>query len=782
LRSNWLKKRLELIPSTVLFVSDFREVSPGKEAPFFNEYNKYVNNLRSRHITSIFLFLVNKNQQAFFEEQMGFYKKILDADSKNIFFVGGGFDTNLSQLKKLDKLLQEGSKNHYNELLKRHKSRTSKSGDITSVHEFNIRVYLKIAILYEFMQKYDKSQAQLDQAYQTIVVNLLPAQQFKVNPASRSIPDIYLAANYEAIHRLEELRHLADLIKIRLFYQFAQKNELSTAHSLLYAHINLFRDKIEYIDNRFKFEEYKWKARLFYYVCLTLLNVLEANPRMDINYITSRIIAFCDSNNKRKEVFLQYNSELAKSQDLSVPIAIDTSYVGFDRYKHHDNDAIEIPKQTDTTFINDIIRYRLVTEFKQNVHVICIEMLTRLLKNIKHKDPAIFLIEYALAQQYYLNGDKQRFMETIPQLLSILEKNNWTFMIRDILHKNENFLLQNNEWEGLITNCLKFFLQNQIVPDRQKILQEATSNLTKPGSFEFNVADQSIFKVAVNFDPTVIKYLHDFHCSVAVTIPEVLKDFIEEIELKFNDQKYLFKEQLSNFQKQDDDRYLLNFSMTATHLVQNNRLFVTEIKFIGKNKSSNGSESNFSFVIKENAFLSSQDNILLLQLVDDLHLKIESNQPGYINEKVDVQLKLCKKDKETKIKYVSVYLYVYERGRIHDIIPGFFPRDITMYYINQEGNSIEMNKDNSLNMLEFADDSQEMLLNFAVKATVDGRVTFVFKVKYDVIKMENGKAIEIPKELTEHFTSRTLAPFMHYLKFFLLINLFLTLFKAGKLT
>jgi len=24
--------------------------------------------------------------------------------------------------------------------------------------------------------------------------------------------------------------------------------------------------------------------------------------------------------------------------------------------------------------------------------------------------------------------------------------------------------------------------------------------------------------------------------------------------------------------------------------------------------------------------------------------------------------------------------------------------------------------------------------------------------------------IEIPKELTEHFTSRTLAPFMHYLK------------------
>jgi len=103
-------------------------------------------------------------------------------------------------------------------------------------------------------QKYDKSQAQLDLAYQTIVLNLLPAQQFKVNPASRSIPDIYLAANFEAIHRLEELRHLADLIKIRLFYQFAQKNELTTAHTLLYAHINLFKDKIEYIDPRFRFE------------------------------------------------------------------------------------------------------------------------------------------------------------------------------------------------------------------------------------------------------------------------------------------------------------------------------------------------------------------------------------------------------------------------------------------------------------------------------------------------------------------------------------------------
>ena len=73
-----------------------------------------------------------------------------------------------------------------------------------------------------------------------------------------------------------------------------------------------------------------------------------------------------------------------------------------------------------------------------------------------------------MAQQYYLNGDKQRFIETIPHLLSLLEKNNWAFMIKDILHKNENFLLQNKEWEGLVTNCLKFFLQNQIIPERQK--------------------------------------------------------------------------------------------------------------------------------------------------------------------------------------------------------------------------------------------------------------------------------------------------------------------------
>jgi len=34
----------------------------------------------------------------------------------------------------------------------------------------------------------------------------------------------------------------------------------------------------------------------------------------------------------------------------------------------------------------------------------------------------------------------------------------------------------------------------------------------------------------------------------------------------------------------------------------------------------------------------------LLQLVDDLSLKIESNQPGYTNEKVDVLLRLRKFD------------------------------------------------------------------------------------------------------------------------------------------
>jgi len=765
MRSNWLKKRLEIIPSTVIFIYDLRETSLIKENGFLTEYNKYKENLRSRHITSVFIFLISKTQQPIPDEILGMWKRSLEIDSKNIFFLPQSFESNIIQLKKLEKLIQEGSKTHYNELLKRHKKRLLKSFEHIQNYEFNLRILLKTAILYEFLLKTDKSQIQFEQAYSTIIGTLLPFYQSKISSASKSLPEYFYAANFEYIHRLEELRYLADLIKVRLFYQAIQKNDINVAHNLIYAHINLFKDKIEYLDSRFKFEDYKWKAGVYFFICNILLNNYETNPKFvsfDANYISSKIIAFCDSSAKRKEIFLQNNQNLIQEQNFEPSITVYSTYLGFARYKNPETGNIEIPKQTDASLINQILKGELYTEFKTNVYEDCINLLKRLLRNIKTNDCVSFLTEYALAQQYYLNGDKQKFLELVPQTLSSLEKNGWTMMVKDILLKNEKFLLQNNDWEGLITNCMKFFILSQDSQEREELIQKALSNLSQSSNFEFKVIDQNLFNLEVYFERSVIKYLHDFHGKIIMRIPKCLRKYIQVIELTFNDKNYKIEESIENFKREgDQDIYI--FTMSAIHLVQNNRLHITEIKFKGS-KTYNGADSNFAFVFKERAFLSNQKNILLLQLVDDLNLRIESNQPGYTNEKVDVLLRLYKKDHETKIKCISVFLYVYERGRIHDIEPGFFPRDITMYYVNKDSSLTEVNKDTNFGTLEFENDAQEMVLNFAVKATSEGKVTFVFKVKYDVIKIENGKMIEIPKELTEHFTSKTLSPFMHYLK------------------
>lgn len=55
---------------------------------------------------------------------------------------------------RLEKALEDGAKNHYNELLKRHKNRMLKNDIITNT-EFNLRINLKIAMLYEILYNFD---------------------------------------------------------------------------------------------------------------------------------------------------------------------------------------------------------------------------------------------------------------------------------------------------------------------------------------------------------------------------------------------------------------------------------------------------------------------------------------------------------------------------------------------------------------------------------------------------------------------------------------------------
>lgn len=71
-----------------------------------------------------------------------------------------------------------------------------------------------------------------------------------------------------------------------------------------------------------------------------------------------------------------------------------------------------------------------------------------------------------------------------------------------------------------------------------RVLQDAIGKFEKPFKLDFEIKEQSLFNVAVMFTPQVIKYLDDFQGQVRITIPESLREYIQEVELIFNDKKY----------------------------------------------------------------------------------------------------------------------------------------------------------------------------------------------------------------------------------------------------
>lgn len=98
----------------MIFTYDLREVPLGKEGAVFNEYNKHKyyisgkfmsnlcrDGLRARHITSVFMFLIPKPQQAAYEKQLEFFKKALETDSKYIFFLPQNYENNVPSIRKL---------------------------------------------------------------------------------------------------------------------------------------------------------------------------------------------------------------------------------------------------------------------------------------------------------------------------------------------------------------------------------------------------------------------------------------------------------------------------------------------------------------------------------------------------------------------------------------------------------------------------------------------------------------------------------------------------------
>jgi hypothetical protein len=143
---------------------------------------------------------------------------------------------------------------------------------------------------------------------------------------------------------------------------------------------------------------------MYYCFSTLLLDAFDRKPKMfqgDAIPIPIFVHGFSEISLQRKRVFNQYNEEFKESKSK---LDYDSPYYGFPRYRYSEQDPLDSQKQTDTTFIYDILKYRLLQESKINYHLACIDLLERTMRVEKTNPKYILMLSYSLAQHYFLNS------------------------------------------------------------------------------------------------------------------------------------------------------------------------------------------------------------------------------------------------------------------------------------------------------------------------------------------------------------------------------------------
>lgn len=180
--------------------------------------------------------------------------------------------------------------------------------------------------------------------------------------------------------------------------------------------------------------------------------------------------------------------------------------------------------------------------------------------------------------------------------MSEVEDKSWNGLLAKLLDETEKFLVENNDNNSLIQNCLRGALINQLTPEREKILKQSLSNIESKRYMQV-VKSKKLFNVVVALNPHSVNYLDEFYGELRTIIPKHLEGFVNEIKLCFNDPKYNDVWPISQLEKTDQGQ-ILKFSRHGLYLLPKNRIFITEVIFTGKAKGKNDTDITFEFIIK----------------------------------------------------------------------------------------------------------------------------------------------------------------------------------------
>ncbi|KAL4463938.1 hypothetical protein ABPG74_005875 [Tetrahymena malaccensis] len=516
LKQDWVSKISGKKPSVIVYLL---ELVPAQMQQLFAKFqetkrilsSKTINN-QQKMMTKVIVILFSKagvGQEVDLANSQ--IKQALEIDSKNIFNLPLTQDAIYLNIRKIKKLIVEYANNYYDEKYKKYKKNISKHNDLIA-NEKNLTLHFKMAIIDEQNLRIDKAKKHYQSAYSECE-SLMTSYRMHANKTIIPNNQESIDSNYDMILKLEELRFIADAIKIRQLIILIQEKQHQEAIQLFIIHYKKFKESVDYFDTIFQFEEYKWRTELFK-VFITEMQKESLNKSSFIDQNLFNLIIGCVVYGHERFLLFQGFKNIEPNQSAEFQI-IKKPPIYFGRQNYIVQASQRVSYNDQKVQITRMVKNeRLFQENKEiemnmlSENLAFLNMCEELFPQMNERQKLIIL--YRRLYNCALSRDFEQFVVIAEEILPKLSAYKMYEIKTYILETYEGFLNGNNQPEKLLNVSLQLLIQkDETIQEKQEralgILKQL-EKLDKNDDLMIQIEKQNFaFKIEIEFLQNRIK-------------------------------------------------------------------------------------------------------------------------------------------------------------------------------------------------------------------------------------------------------------------------------------
>ncbi|KAL4510556.1 hypothetical protein ABPG72_004710 [Tetrahymena utriculariae] len=468
-------------------------------------------------------------------------KQALEIDSKNIFNLPQTQDAVYLNIRKIKKLIVEYANNYYDEKYKKYKKNISKHNDLIA-NEKNLTLHFKMAIIDEQNLRIDKAKKHYQSAYSECE-SLMTSYRMHANKTIIPNNQESIDSNYDMILKLEELRFIADAIKVRQLIILIQEKQHQEAIQLFIIHYKKFKESVDYFDTIFQFEEYKWRTELFK-VFITEMQKESLNKSSFIDQNLFNLIIGCVVYGQERFLLFQGFKNIEQNQSAEFQIIKKPPiYFGRQNYIVQASQRVSYNEQKIqiTRMVKNERLFQENKEIEMNMlseNLAFLNMCEELFPQISERQKLIIL--YRRLYNCALSRDFEQFVMIVEEILPKLSNYKMNEIKTYILETYEGFLKGNNQPEKLLNISFQLLIQKEeTIQEKQERAVGILKQLEKLGKnddLKIQIEKENFaFKIEIEFLQNRIKAFEKSSAIFKFTNFTPALNIYKKVEINLND-------------------------------------------------------------------------------------------------------------------------------------------------------------------------------------------------------------------------------------------------------